>query len=215
MLRWLGFHRQFEHVPDTFTQRRAKIVNAIVDVAHKETKKGRQVLLLSHFPEAFAEIAQALEDRAVQYVTLDGNEPVIQVHKTATSQIPLPAIGWTGSFFELPLDEIDQLDAPLSIVVIERHPRPEYDRVLVKNFRRISNDVRIGWYLSFEDPVVQTCIGHNGIELMKLLGMKQDDVVTSEMLGNRITRMLRSKTMKCDPSIEFESARQWVECLAK
>ena len=61
MLRWLSFRRRFEHVPDTFTQRRAKIVNAIVDVAHKETKKGRQVLLLSHFPEAFAEIAQALE----------------------------------------------------------------------------------------------------------------------------------------------------------
>ena len=215
MLRWFGQRKRFEHVPDTFTQRRVQIVNAIIDIARKEAGKRRLTLLLSHFPEAFAELQLAFDCVNAKYTMLDGEDPEGQLQQIVFEQLQQPVLGWSGSFLSAGELESDRWDIPMSIIVIERHPRVEFDVTLRRYFRRLSNDVRIGWYLSFEDPVVNACIGQNGIDLMKLLGMKFNDVITSEMLGARINRVLKSKNRKCDPNLEFKSAKHWVDTVSQ
>lgn len=215
MLRWFGHRKRFEHVPDTFTQRRVQIVNAIINIARREAGRGRLTLLLSHFPEAFAELQLAFDNEKIKYAMLDGEDPETQLQQIVFDRTQQPVLGWSGSFLSVGESEGDRWDIPMSIVVIERHPRVESDVALRKYFRRLSNDVRIGWYLSFEDPVVSTCIGQNGIDLMKLLGMKFNDVISSELLGARINRVLRSKNRKCDPDLEFKSAKHWVDTVSQ
>jgi hypothetical protein len=221
MFGWLASKNKYERFPDSFASKRERIVQSITDTAVREIGKNRITLIVTHFPATYADLSDSFDRHALSYQVLDTDRPLEQFKLYSAKPQISPILSWSGSLLRAQSSvgpansKLNRLERPLSIIVAERHPRWLVDEDIAQICREMSSDVKIGWYVSFEDPVVKKCLGENGIQLMKMMGMKSNEVITSELLSGRIGRVLRSKSMQCDPSIELTSAEQWVDLVSQ
>lgn len=212
MFKWLRSQQNFEKVADSYAITRTRVNEAIIDLALDQIKRGRTPLIISHFPDTYTQLESAFAERAIVIDVCDASDFSSLLSELIEQPQGKPIFCWSGIFCE-DSDTIDRpfIEKPLSAIVSERHPDVEVDSKVIDYLRGCARNVRIGWYASFDDELVQYCVGENGIQLMKLLGMKRDDVITSELLSRKMDRTLMSRRLIIDSDGSLcGSAGEWI-----
>jgi hypothetical protein len=103
-------------------------------------------------------------------------------------------------------------------MVLERHPNLMEDRRIDQFARIWPFSVRLGYLLSLQDPVIEYCIHPNIIEVLKQLGLRDQQLVTSGIITRRLEKVLQRvnlppRSSSSGRSITEDSAEEWLKQL--
>lgn len=174
--------------------------------------RGQQVLVLTCFPATFLELQSALNQRQVEYDILAErvSEDGLLARVREADDSPL----LTMSQMLQPAGPVSSgppaSGRPLALIVVERHPLPRYHEALQQFARNLNHPIAIGYILSFDDPVVRFYLGDNFIELLKQLGMGNNDLVSSTMTRRALDRAIKRRAGQISGAKAAESAEEWL-----
>lgn len=105
----------------------------------------------------------------------------------------------------------------VQFVVAERHPLPSHDETVVEFARSLSCRCRIVYYVSLEDPLTRVFSGEWVENILRRLGMKEDEAIQSRMVVRRIRaaqQKIESRATGDRPDGENDRAEAMLECAA-
>jgi len=162
------------------------------------------VLLTAHFPATLAEVRQHLDAAGDRYTVWEGRAG------------PRPrggevVVGLAGALAASSPDGPDA-DIPLStsVIVAERHPLRANDDALVAFAAGLPPPRRVTFHLSLEDPLLRVFSGEWVGDVLRRLGMQEDEAIRSPMVARRIVAAQKKIAKIAFPDRPADSAEDWV-----
>ncbi len=213
MFGWLNNSNRKIFFSDHFAFSQTALDQTICEAARFQADQGDLVFLLAHFPETFERIQNMLESHEVDYGI--ATEPIDWAANLVLirSKLSKISLSLTESFQHalITTEPQSNRELKLSIIVVERHPLISMDESLKAFVRKIPFHVKLGYYLAFDQPVVDYAVEKGLRLLMKQFGMTNHSLVTSELISRRIRRKLKiyQRThLNCVPA---DSPQEWYE----
>lgn len=149
------------------------------------------ILLVSHFPD----VQEWLEEIASQQ----------------TWAVPSKAV--SASNLNKDLASSLRLDesATIDIIVGERHPLPSVDDRLAEFADELPCRCRFSHHLSLEDAVIRAFAGERIRNILKQLGMKEDESIESQMVSRNIRKAQQKIEGRTFGSLHADSAEEWLK----
>jgi preprotein translocase subunit SecA len=168
----------------------AKCAGLAGEIAERSNSETVAILLVAHFPDVLARLNElAAEPATVPVMAVLASDLSIDI---AT---------------KLNLDE----SATIDIIVGERHPLPSVDERLEQFAGGLPCRCRFAHHLSLEDPVMRIFAGDWVQNVLKQLGMKENEAIESQMVSRRIKQAQQKIEGRAFGSSEAESAERWLE----
>jgi hypothetical protein len=169
----------------------AKFAGVAKEAEERSKSETVAILLVSHFSDVLARLQELTNQRtfgvpcmAVLASSLDAN--------LAAS---------------LNLDESAMID----ILVAERHPLPSVDDRLGEFADELNCRCRFSHHVSLEDAVMKVFGGDWLRNVLKQMGMKDDEAIESQMISRRIRRAQQRIEGRAIGSPDADSAAEWLE----
>ncbi len=169
----------------------AKFAGLAKEAEERSKSETVAILLVAHFPDVLAR----LEELASQ-----------QTWEVPCQAIPASNLN-TDLAASLHLDE----SAIIDIIVGERHPLPSVDDRLEEFADELPCRCRFSHHVSLEDAVMKIFAGDWVKNVLKQMGMKEDEAIESQMVSRRIRQAQQKIEGKAFGSSEAESAAEWLE----
>ena len=144
----------------------AKFAGLAKEAEERSKSETAAILLVAHFPDVLAR----LEELASQ-----------QKWEVPCHAIPASNLN-TGLAASLHLDE----SAIIDIIVGERHPLPSVDDRLEEFADELPCRCRFSHHVSLEDAVMKIFAGDWVKNMLKQMGMMEDEAIESQMVSRRI-----------------------------
>ncbi len=177
-----------DHIWVTSVAKFAGLAKVVEDRAQSETVA---ILLVAHFPDVLArleelanQLALSVPVKAVPAGNLDVN--------LATS---------------LNLDK----SAIIDVIVGERHPLPSVDDRLEEFADELPCRCRFSHHISLEDPVFEIFAGPWVVNVLRKLGISEDQAIESNMVSRRIRQAQQKIEGRAFGSSDANSAAEWLE----
>lgn len=97
------------------------------------------------------------------------------------------------------------------IVVAERHPLPSHDEAITEFASSLPCRCRITYHLSLEDAVLRAFSGPWAEQMLRHLGMKEDQAIESAVVSKQLTSALKKIEARAVRHLPGDSAEQWIE----
>jgi hypothetical protein len=150
------------------------------------------ILLVAYFPDCHAKLKGLFETR--------GFDPR---RVFAAREDSLAAAGAAVAAY----DEYHVMD----ILVGERHPLASHEETVIEFARRVPCRCRLVHHLSLEDPLLRVFAGEWVENILRRLGMSEDEAIESRMVARRIQAAQRSIAENSVSDLSADSAEQWFE----
>ena len=169
----------------------AKFTGLAKEAKERSKSKTVAILLVAHFPDVLAR--------------LDG----IASQKVWDVPCKVVSAGNLNSGLAASLN----LEAPaiIDIIVGERHPLPSVDDCLEKFADELPCRCRFSHHVSLEDAVMKVFAGDWVKNVLKQLGMSEDEAIESEMVSRRIRSAQKKIEGRTFGSLNANSAEEWLE----
>ncbi len=97
------------------------------------------------------------------------------------------------------------------ILVAERHPLPAHDDRIVQFAEELPCRCQIAFHVSLEDPLMKMFAGEWVENLLRKLGMDENDAIESQMVARRIHAAQKKIADEAFGDSEARSAAGWLE----
>ena len=144
----------------------AKIAGLTKEVQERARSETVAILLVAHFPDVLTHLVEIADQQS-------GEAPVRAV-LAGNLHADLAA--------SLNLDE----SATIDVIVGERHPLPSVDDRLEEFADELPCRCRFSHHVSLEDPMMQIFAGEWVQDVLRKLGMSEDEAIESQMVSRRI-----------------------------
>ncbi|MGE0608684.1 MAG: hypothetical protein AB7O62_16435 [Pirellulales bacterium] len=101
--------------------------------------------------------------------------------------------------------------AKIDLIVAERHPLLAATDQLLEFANGLPCQCRITHHLSLEDPLLQSFSGEWVADILKKLGMEENEAIESRMVSRRIQDAQRKMQARAIGNARAESAAEWIE----
>ncbi len=166
-----------------------------LDGVRKEVEErlqgGSSAVLVAHFPDTLDEL------NGIVAGATSGGAPTAVLAKNLTLDV-------AG---DLNLDRSTMLD----LIVAERHPLVRIDDELLQFAQELPCRCRIVHHLSLEDPLLKVFLGDWVQNLLKRLGMSEDESIESTMVTHRIKQSQQKIANQAFGDSQEHSAAEWFE----
>lgn len=170
----------------------AKYAGIRRELARNDSSGGIATLLVGHF----ADVVQSLQGMADQY---GGATPVFAVSASELSS--RIASGLQA-----------QPDDTLELLIAERHPLPAEDARILDNFAKdLPCKCRVQYHVALDDPLLKIFVNDSVRKMIDMLGMKEDEVIESKMVGRRIRQAQDQFAAKATGNRSAVTAAEWIE----
>jgi hypothetical protein len=169
---------------------------------------GRSVLLLAHFPDTLATLVpDILGENLPREPIPDGFTPGAALRPT-----PAPRVLF-GLVRNLRPDEFPTTDAPespLPVLLVERHFLRRHDDRVTEFAKGLGGRAAIAVHLSFDDHLIRLFVGDWVRNVLKGLGMQDDEAIDSNMVNRRI-RAAQDKVVPLvrEEDVPADSPEEW------
>ncbi len=213
MLSWITKPANFRRFEDAYALSRTGLYARLHEAIRRRLEMGELVFLVSHFPDTFTELTEQLEQWQVEFeiVTSPIDRQWFGQLRPAT---PSGRVYLHLAEMLVPLGgQLDgtTADYRIAIMVTERHPLPARDAMIETFVRSLVYPVQLGYFLSLRDVVVRKSINENSIELLKQLGLKEHELITSHMVSSRLDKVLKRLAGPNHPNLAADSAEEWYQ----
>lgn len=108
-------------------------------------------------------------------------------------------------------------ESSLLILVGERHPLASHDDDVLEFAQSQPCRCRVVYHVSLEDPLLKPFAGEWVENILRRLGMKEDEAIESTMVSRRIQRELNRIAKTATGDAPANSAAEWLErnCASK
>lgn len=177
-----------DHIWMTTTAKFAGLAKEARDRSRSETVA---ILLVAHFPDVLERLDEIV------------NQQVWDVPCKAVSASNLN----TNLAASLRVDESANID----IIVGERHPLPSVDDRLEEFADELPCRCRFSHHISLDDAVLKVFAGDWIKNVLKQLGMTEDEAIESQMVSRRIRQAQQKIEGRAFGSLNVQSAAEWLE----
>ncbi len=170
-----------------------------------------------HFQDTFSDCQTMLEQHGIEYFieTEPMSETWFRDHSDdAGKLVHLLLADLTAPFVADPESEI-QVPYRVAMMVAERHPYGPKDEQLLNFAASLPAKVEVGYFLAMEDELVKRLVPEQVIDLLKTMGLQEQDLISSAMLTKQMRRFIRRGAETSDVAGDAESAQQWYEMQRK
>lgn len=101
--------------------------------------------------------------------------------------------------------------ATIDVIVGERHPLPSVDDRLEEFADELPCRCRFSHHVSLEDPVMQIFAGEWVQDVLRKLGMSEDEAIESRMVSRRIRQAQLKIEGRTFGNLNAGSASEWLE----
>lgn len=228
---WNPFSSTLEVFADTYAKSPERLKSALIDAVRRQLREVDLVLVLSHFPETFF----AWQDELVGQ-GFDAQVLRPPVHASSLPLRALPAAevaGVESSVDETADDGASRSDGALvlalgemldseraragmerrrvvSLIVTERHPLPRHDRRILEFARSLPYRVRLGYFISLQDPLVSPFLGEWTEMLLEQWGFNEANLITSDLVTRRLDRARARLEKQIAQEVLCESPLDWL-----
>ena len=169
----------------------AKFAGLAKNVAERSKSEAVAILLVAHFPDVLTHLEEVVAQ--------------------STSAVPVQAVLASNLNADLPASlNLNEL-AVIDIIVGERHPLPSVDDHLEAFAHELPCRCRFSHHVSLDDPVLQVFAGEWVQNLLRRLGMTEEESIESEMTTRRIRRAQKKIERRSLGPVDAESATQWLK----
>lgn len=220
---WMKIRGDYDRYPDSYALTNQGVEKHLLEaIRFRQTIDGA-IVLITHFPATFERVQQFLEDAGLspEIAPLKfGPDYLLNLLESPTQDSPPVVLALAQTFDDSSLDRplASRRDLRVSFMVVERHPSLAEDRRLDQFARIWPFSVRLGYLLSLQDPVIRYCIHPMAIEVLKQLGLRDQQLVTSEMVSRRLEKVLQRINLPASQSspsrpLTEDSAEEWLKLL--
>jgi hypothetical protein len=204
---WLFGKPDTVEVREIVWQTSASRSRAVAKELAEHVAAGRSVLLLAHFPATLAALAPDL---------LGENLPREAIPDGFTPQVALrsgPPRVLFGLVRNLRPDEFPAEDAPespLPVLLMERHFLRRHDDRVSDFARGLGGRSTVAVHSSFDDPLIRMFVGNWVRDMLKQLGMEDDEAIDSGMVNRRIRQAQDKITPRVrEEEVPADSPEEW------
>jgi hypothetical protein len=97
------------------------------------------------------------------------------------------------------------------ILVGERHPLPSHDQAITDFAETLPCRCRIASHVSLDDALIKRFAGGWVEQVLRRLGMKEDEAIESQNVNRRIQREMKTIAERAKGDGPAESAQEWLE----
>jgi len=149
---------------------------------------GRSVLLLAHFPSTLAAFGEELTSRELTLAAIpDHLTSAAALKLGAAESAPRVLFGLTR---QLRSDEFpppaEAPPSPLAVLVLERHFLRAHDESITQFAAGLGSRVEVVFHSSLEDSLMRLFAGEWVLNVLRQLGMKEDEVIESGLVARRL-----------------------------
>ena len=186
---------------------------SLAEAVRTRRSDGEQVLILAHFPATLRQARDRLADAKLESEIIDrplaGGDVPDLFQRNATSHallVPVPALS---------IDESAPAPAMadsmrIAILSLEVHPADEVEQDVLRFAATIPCRTRLFPFVSLEDPLLAQFAGPAVQDILRKLGMQEDEVIQSSM----VTRRVRTAQSRMSDRIKSwepaDSAEEWI-----
>jgi len=190
----------------------AALLRAVVRDAGGHHRGGRTVLLLAHFPATLVAVRAALAAGHLADTPFPRNTTPPQLLRAADTA--RPPLLFTGLVRDLRPDPYpapaDAPGDPVPVIVAERHFLRRYDDTVVGFADGLGGRGRVAFHTSVDAPLVKLFVGDRIREMLRRLGVAEDEAIESAMVARRVMSAQNHIAARVgDPDREADSAEEW------
>lgn len=209
---WLFRTSRLTREPDrVFLTRKAKWF-ALGETAARMRQKGECGVVIAHFPATLTEVGERLADHGVpteiQEQPIRPTDLAMRLSEDRGEQfLLLPAPVLLGEDEQAP----DVAGLPgVTVLVPEMHPLPDREQD-VEAFAGQLPSPRLMRFASLEDPVMKLFSGAGVEQILRQLGVKEDEEIQSQMLSRQIRRAQHKIAQQVETEVPARSVEEWME----
>jgi hypothetical protein len=213
------FKRQtFKRHLDSFALTRETLWTSIAEAIQVQHQKGKTVFLVSHFLDSFSASQSLVEAHRFDYEILAkpiSNEWLKSEITENTAQAP-GELKVQLALSDLLIAPENKFNVPetlpqFAIMVVEIHPLSIRDQQLAEFAESLPGKVELGYFMALDDAVLQRTVSKETIDVLRQLGLGENDLITSSLISKRLRKLLRMQTEKVIEHRESNSADEWYE----
>lgn len=204
---WINFCRH----DDAYAKTREQLWCSVQESLNRQIESGKVVWLVVHFPDTFEHVQDLLGRWQINY-------------RVASQSLKLAALQTKGMLeagevwlvLSDLICEIDQgvpntPNQRLAVFVLERHPLIDHDQRVQAYCKQIGLQLELGYFLAFEDRVVQAGLDKMTLLLMEQMGLSDHSLINSMTLTRRINKRLLQLRVQYQTDIGADNEDQWFE----
>ncbi len=210
ILEWLFRTPSFKRFEDSFAMDRANLWPQLRVAILKQQQDGFTPWIVCHFADTFLQVQELLDQWNIPYeIASERIEPqsVIEFSRSLNDSLLLVLADLLQ-----PTESADlqlSTDLQLALMIVERHPYLLHDQSIGEFAKKVPCQVRYGYLLSIEDAVVRRVVNDLTIQILKQLGMKQHELITSNMITRRLEQALARDAASFQTDLRADSADEW------
>ena len=212
ILDWLTGRPSFNRFEDSFALNRPNLWAKLKTAITSQQGQGSCVWLITHFADTFETLQDLLDEWQIEYL-ICSNELTPQSAlesirgQNETVLLVLADLVTVTNSANLNFDNSDVI----SMIVVERHPRVENDQKLETFAKSVPCPVRFGYYLAIDDVVIRRVVNDTTIKILKQLGLKDHELITSNMITRRLDKVLAREAKQFATNHRADSAEEWYQ----
>lgn len=184
---------------------------AVAEAVRDSLAAGRTVLVVAHFPATLAAFGEKIIGKGVPHETIPSR---------LTSRAALELASGTprvllGLVRNLEPDEFpppdDAPESPLPVLVLERHFLRAHDDRVVKFAEGLGGRATVEFHTALDDPLMGLFAGEWVRNVLRGLGMKEDEALDSAMVNRRIAAAQAKVAGSYPSDHDADSPAEWLE----
>lgn len=174
---------------------------------------GRSVLLFAHFPNTLVSLAPYISNSRLPHDAIPQGLTPKAALQLSTNGEPRVLYGLVRNIVpdEFPAPD-DAPKCPLAMILAERHFLREHDDRVTRFAEALGSRAEATVHVSLDDELMKLFAGEWVTDVLKRLGMRDDESINSAMLTRRIRRaQAKLRTMLATEEVPADSQLEWIQ----
>jgi hypothetical protein len=208
---WLFGNRTSVAVRDLILLTNAPRLQSAAEAVGAHLDQNHSVLVLAHFPSSLAAFGEHIIRAGWPHLTIP-SELTPAVARKLAAERPRVLLGLVRN---LKPDEFPQpdsaLESGLPVLVLERHFLRTHDDLVSQFAEGLGSKATIDFYLSLDDPLMSLFAGEWVRNMLRTLGMEEDEALESAMVSRRIKGAQTRMAQEVPADHDANSPAEWLE----
>ncbi|REJ71848.1 MAG: hypothetical protein DWQ34_09405 [Planctomycetota bacterium] len=186
---------------------------ALAKAVRARRNDGERVLILAHFPATLREARDRLAASEIATEIIDrplsgGGVPELFERRASAEAVlaPVPAL----TVDEHETQPTPPFDMRVAILSLEVHPADEVEQDVLRFAASIPCATRLFPFVSLEDPLLAQFAGPAVQDILRKLGMQEDEAIQSGMVSRRVRRAQARMSSRITSWAPADSAEEWI-----
>jgi hypothetical protein len=204
--------RSFEIYPDSFADNQQNLVQGVVQLAVERAKRGEWVIVGAQFADGFLALEKGLTASGAEFAVIPPKfSPEVLTGCRLMLGLTTSLQSLTEGEFEVAQSRPGNMPARLNVMVLQRHPLRKNDEAFAVNLKLVPLHVRVGFFLSLDDPLLGVGVPEGLLEILDQMGMSHHQLVSSRMLTRRVQATQRRIAKVVSEPKPADSVQEWMD----